>query len=371
MMNRYYPLISPMERDKMKRVVVLGGGIAGCFAAIRVKELHPSYKVTIVEHNDKLLKKIYATGNGKCNFANIGSLKNRYNHEEFALNIIRDFKAEDIVNYFDGLGIKSKAIGDLIYPYSESAETVANKLLRRIEELNIEVMTNYEVIDFNNTHLLTVLGTLRYDSLIISVGGKSSPKLGSNGDLWNALLNRGFELREPHPSLCPIKTKENTKMVDGYRAKVSASLYQGKKLIHTEEGELLFKKDGLSGMVIFNMTHFINRLNSFKDVTIHIDFAKGIDGEYDALVNPKIADYLLKNKLNIHNTVFTFKDFYGYENSQVTSGGLLISELNEDLSSKKNPHIYFIGEVIDIDAVCGGFNIMWALASAEKVAKNI
>ena len=355
----------------MKKVVVLGGGISGCFAAIRVKELHPYYDVVVVEHNDRLLKKIYATGNGKCNFANIGSLKDKYNHEDFALSIIDEYNAQEIIRYFDGLGVKSKAIGDLIYPYSESAETVAIKLLKRMEELGIEVMTNYEVIDFNNGQLLTDLGTINYDALIISVGGKSSPKLGSNGDLWDALLKHGFELRDPHPSLCPIKTKENTKMVDGLRAKVTASLYQGKKLIHIEEGELLFKKDGISGMVIFNMTHYINRLDSFKDVTIHIDFAKDLSGEYDSLVNPKIANYLINNKLDIHNTIFTFKDFYGYENSQVTSGGLLISELNPDLSSKKDPDIYFIGEVIDIDAVCGGFNIMWALSSAEKVAKNI
>lgn len=355
----------------MKKVVVLGGGISGCFAAIRVKELHPCYDVVIVEHNDRLLKKIYATGNGKCNFANIGSLKDKYNHEDFALSIIDEYSAKEIIRYFDGLGVKNKAIGDLIYPYSESAETVAIKLLKRMEELGIEVMTNYEVIDFNNGQLLTDLGTINYDALIISVGGKSSPKLGSNGDLWDVLLKHGFELREPHPSLCPIKTKENTKMVDGLRSKVTASLYQGKKLIHIEEGELLFKKDGISGMVIFNMTHYINRLDSFKDVTIHIDFAKDLNGEYDSLVNPKIANYLINNKLDIHNTIFTFKDFYGYENSQVTSGGLLISELNPDLSSKKDPDIYFIGEVIDIDAVCGGFNIMWALSSAEKVAKNI
>ena len=355
----------------MKKVAIIGGGISGCFAAIRVKENHSDYEVSIFEHNDKLLKKIYATGNGKCNFANKGSLNDKYTNEEFALKIINEFNDKDIVKYFDSIGIKSKSIGDLLYPYSESAETVANHLLKRIEELNIKVHLNTEVKDYQKGQLLTDTGAFTYDALIISIGGKSSPNLGSNGGFYSVLVKHGYSLREMNPSLCPIKTKENTKMVEGLRSKVSASLYQGSELIHQEEGELLFKKDGLSGMVIFNMTHYINRLDNKNNVTIHIDFAKDMDGDYTSLVNPKIAKYLLDNKLDIHNTVFTFKLFYDYPNSQVTSGGLSIKELNDDLSSKKEKDIYFIGEVIDVDAICGGYNIMWALASANKVAKEI
>ena len=355
----------------MKKVVIIGGGISGCFAAIRIKEKHSDYQVSIFEHNDKLLKKIYATGNGKCNFANNGSLENKYSNESFVLPIIKEFNSKDVVEYFESIGIKTKAIGDLLYPYSESAETVANHLLKRIKELNIDIHLNDEVKDYRNGVIYAVSGTYPYDALIISVGGKSSPKLGSNGDFHQVLIKHGYSFKECHPSLCPIKTKENTKMVEGLRSKVTASLYQGNKLIHIEDGELLFKKDGLSGMVIFNLTHFINTLNDKKNITIHIDFAKGLSGEYDSLINPKIAQYLLNNKLDIHNTVFTFKDFYGYDNSQVTSGGLEIKELNIDLSSKKEKDIYFIGEVMDVDAICGGFNIMWALASAEKASSNL
>ena len=355
----------------MKKVAIIGGGISGSFAAIRIKETHPDYEVSIFEHNDKLLKKIYATGNGKCNFANKGSLKNKYSNESFALPILSEYNVVDVCVFFEDIGVMTKPMGDLLYPYSESAETVANHLLKKISELNIDVHLNDEVKDYQNGTLLTASGTFKYDALIISVGGKSSPNLGSNGSFHNVLVKHGYSFKECHPSLCPIKTKENTKMVEGLRSKVSASLYQGNKLIHEEDGELLFKKDGLSGMVIFNLTHYINQLDSKKDVTIHIDFAKGIDGDYDSLVHSKIAKYLIDNKLDIHNTIFTFKDFYGYENSQVTSGGILVSELNNNLSSKKENNVYFIGEVIDVDAVCGGFNIMWALASAERVNKAI
>lgn len=354
----------------MKRVAIIGGGISGCFAAIRIKEKHPDYQVAIFESNDKLLKKIYATGNGKCNFANAGELKNKYN-DDFALQIIKDFSTNDLVSYFNNIGVKSKRIGDLYYPYSESAETVANHLLKRINDLKVDIHLSCNIKDYRNGVIYLDEGTFNYDVLIISVGGKSSPQLGSNGSFHHILKEHGYDFKESSPSLCPIKSKENTKMVDGLRSKVFVSLYQGNKLIHDEEGELLFKKDGLSGMVIFNLTHFINKLNNKKDVKIHIDFAKGIEGDIDSLVHPKIAKYLKDNRLDIHNTVFTFKDFYGFENSQVTSGGVLLSNLNSDLSSKKENNVFLIGEILNIDAVCGGFNMMWAFASAEKASESI
>ena len=355
----------------MKRVIVVGGGISGCFVAIRIKEKHPDYQVDIFDHNDKLLKKIYATGNGKCNFANTGSLEEKYSNEEFVLPVINDFNAKEIIKYFESIGVPSKNVNDLIYPYSESAETVANALLKRIDILKINIHLNIEVQDYQKGQLLTDRGTFPYDTLIISVGGKSSPNLGSNGSFYDVLTKHGYEMRENSPSLCPIKTKENTKMVDGLRHKVLACLYKGNNLIHEENGELLFKKDGLSGMVIFNLTHYINRFEDKNNIFVHIDFAPKMDGDYESLVNPKLAKYLLDNKLDIHNTIFTFKNFYGYENSQVTHGGIFVRNLNKDLSSQKENDVYFIGEVVDVDAICGGYNIMWALASANKVANSI
>ena len=355
----------------MKKVVVVGGGISGVFASIRIKELHPDYQVSVFEHNNKLLKKIYATGNGKCNFANTGSLDNKFSNSGFALPILNEFNANDIINYFESIGVKHRLVDNLVYPYSESAETVAIKMLQRVKELDIDVHLDTEVIDYNFKQIVTNQGYFDYDSLVISVGGKSSPQLGSTGDLWGILENHHYNLRTPNPSLCPMRVKENTKLVDGVRNKSLVSLYQNDKLIHQESGELLFKKDGLSGMVIFNMCHYINRLGDYNNVTVHIDFAPDMDGDTDSLLQPKLASYLDNNHLDIHNTVFTFKGFYDYQFSHVTSGGVSINDLNNDLSSKVEKNVFFIGEVIDVDGTCGGFNIMWAFASANKVAKNI
>ena len=353
-----------------QRIAILGGGISGVFSAIKIKERHPEYIVDIYEQNDKLLKKVYATGNGKCNFANIGSLTDKYNHDEFALKIIDRYSAKEIISYFDSIGIKSKTINDLVYPYSESALTVVNHLLYRVNQLKINTHLSTLVEDYGNNLLKTNKGEFLYDSLIIAMGGPSSPKLGSNGGFLFTLKKHGYQIKEPSPSLCPIKVKENTKMVEGIRSKVEVSLYQNNNLIHQEEGELLFKKDGLSGMVIFNLSHYINRLKDKSNLKIHIDFAKGIDGDYEAILHPSLAKYLENNHLDIHKTIFTFKDLYSFENSQVASGGILLNEVNDNLSSKKEKGIYFTGEVLDIDAVCGGYNIMFALASAYVVSEN-
>ena len=123
-----------------------------------------------------------------------------------------------------------------------------------------------------------------------------------------------------------------------------------------------------------NAAAYINRLENKNNITVHIDFIpdiKEVNLSYSSYLNKKLALYLEKNHLNIKDTVFTFKDFYDYDNSHVTSGGVPLKELNKNLSSKLEPNVYFIGEVVDIDGLCGGYNLMWAFSSAHYAAKYL
>jgi hypothetical protein len=358
-----------------KNVIIVGGGISGVFAAIRIKEKHPTYKVSIFEKNNKLLRKIYATGNGRCNFANQGSLKSKYNHENFVLPIVESFSSLEITQYFEKIGIRYKSVNDLLYPLSDTAETVALMLNKKVDELKIEVHLEESMVDYSSKSLITDKGTYYFDYLIIASGGNASPQFGSDGSIYKILKKHGYSLVDPKPSLCPIKVKENVNLVEGLRAKVHLTLLIDGKSKHEEDGELLFKKDGLSGIAIFNLSHFINMENSQKKINICVDFAPDYGdikpNQYLQFLHPRLAAYLTKNSLDIHKTTFTFKSLYDFNNAQVSSGGLPVHEVNEFLRSKKENNIFFVGEVLDVDAICGGFNIMWALASAEKVSNNL
>ena len=359
------------------RIGIIGGGASGTFAAIRIKELNPSFDVTIIERNDKLMKKIAVTGNGRCNYANLGDLENKYNHP-FANQIINNLKPNDLVAIFDKYGIHPTTIDNLVYPVSLSAQTVILMLNKRLEELNINICLNETVLDYqikdNKCFLKTDKNTHVFDKLVFSSGGKAYPQLGTDGSLFDVLRQHGYLIEALSPSLSPIKVKENTKKISGQRVKCLVSLLYKDKLYYSEEGEVLFKDDGLSGIVILNMSQMINRLSDKKDVKLVLDLAPSKTvkpNQYLEYVQPKVASYLKENSLNINRIVFSFKNFYDFDVAEVSHGGVSLNEVTNELMSKKENKVFFTGEILDVDGMCGGFNLMFAFASAETVAKAI
>ena len=361
------------------RIGIIGGGASGCYLAIRLKELKPSFDVTIIEKNDKLMKKIAVTGNGRCNYANLGDLKGKYNNDEFANKIINNLPPNYLINKFDEYGIHPTLIDNLVYPISLSAQTVMLMLEKRLQELGVKVCLNEEVLDYkkdnNEYSVKTNLSTHAFNVLAFTSGGKAYPQLGTNGAVLEIMRQHGYQIEELSPSLSPIKVKENTKKVSGQRVKCHVSLLDGSKLYYEEDGEVLFKDDGLSGIVILNMSTKINSLNDKSRVKIVLDLASGQnnikESDYEQYVHPKVAAYLKDNHLDINRLSFSFKAFYDYNVAEVSHGGISIKEVSDSLESKKEKNLYFAGEILDVDGMCGGYNLMFAFASAETVAKSI
>ena len=361
------------------RIGIIGGGASGSYLAIRLKELKPSFDVTIIEKNDKLMKKISVTGNGRCNYANLGELKGKYNNDAFANKILRNLPPEALIDNFERYGIHPTRIDNLVYPVSLSAQTVMLMLEKRLEQLGVKSCLNEEMLDYSKKESKFIVKTNKsghvFDALVITSGGKAYPQLGTNGAVLEVLRQHGYNIETLSPSLSPIKTKENTKKISGQRVKCSVSLMNNGQEIYQEDGEVLFKDDGISGIVILNMSTKINGLKDKNNVKLVLDLASGFnqikEDQYEQYVHPKVANYLKENHLDIHKLAFTFKSFYDFNIAEVSHGGVNINEVTDSLESKKENNLYFAGEVLDVDGMCGGYNLMFAFASAETVSKAI
>lgn len=367
------------------RIIIVGAGASGITAAISLKRKHKDADILVIEHLDKALKKILATGNGKCNLGNNSIDISLYRNAEFVKPILEEYDFAKQKDFFESINIKTKLMGELLYPISESAVTVRNAMLAECEKLGIKIRLSEGVNAYNVTpndiKVKTNSTIYSCDRLIFALGGKSSPNLGSDGSLFPLLEKHGYKFSKIKPGLCPIATKENTKVLDGVRVKGKVSLLSDGKLIHDESGEILFKSHGLSGIVIMNISRIIARDISKKYI-IKIDqledediaslqnylSKKGEESYLNAYFHPKMIEYIQRNKLDLikasKELSFNFDELDSYEHSQVSVGGIVLDQINPDLSSKKEKGVYFIGELLDVDGPCGGYNLMWAFASA-------
>lgn len=371
------------------KVIIIGAGASGVVAAINYKRNHLNDDVLIIEQLDKPLKKILATGNGKCNLGNANLDFKRFNHPDYALNALKTY---DYKKFFESISIQTKLIGDLAYPVSESAVSVREALLNECRRLHILINVEEKLVDYEFKGKIIVHTTKKQyqcDKLFLASGLKSSPKLGSDGSVFEIVQKHGYKIIKPEPGLSPLYTKEKTKDLDGIRVKASVKLYSSLKLIHQEDGEVLFKDHGLSGIVIFNIMSIISRNTKAQykisldllpehDESLLYEYIKkhSIDDFLLAFINPKFKAYLkLKLPLNgdivklVKNLEFTYEKSYGFDFSQVSVGGVSIDQVDDNLMSKTEKGVYIIGELLDIDGPCGGYNLSWAFGSAIKSTK--
>ena len=369
------------------KLTIVGGGASGLMLASVLKTLKANIDIEILERYEHVGKKILMTGNGKCNLSNLNITKQAYNNE-LGYNVASCF---DAVSYFSSLGLLTYADDQgRVYPFSNVANSVLDVLRESLEGVSIVNGSNViRIIKSQDKYKLTTdkAKVFETDMLVLATGGKTYYK-DSNGYILSSMLShRVSTLR---PTLSSLKVAENLASIENLRSKVKATLYANNKVVYEDEGEVLYKKDALSGIVIFQLSSIIAR-KPLERYSIELDLMPSYSQEEIAqfienhpsltgLFPKMIMQYILKkansnDPLVIASTIkhlrFNVLENMDYKNAQVTAGGVMISEVDENLASKFNKDLYIIGELLDVDGICGGYNLHFAFASAYKVALDI
>lgn len=399
-------------------LAVIGAGASGCIAAIEASKKN---KTILIEGNHKIGKKIYATGNGKCNYTNNKITLENYHGKNvnFAQYALNEFNNKKTIEYFKNAGIISKSIEDRIYPITEESASVVETLEFLLLENNVDLFLGYKILDIEIANNIFIVSSqhkkIKAKKIIISTGGKSSPNHGSDGSMFKIVEKLGHKTTILKPALVQLETNNKfSKEVKGVRIKGNISIKHKNKIIADDTGEIMFTDYGLSGIPVMQVSHYTHEyLDKSEKIYAVIDFFPEIDNDElekiifnrkKRLENRKIKDFLkgmihsklinmilIKSGIKNHNSLtkkITKKDIISlsknlkelsffitktksWKNSQVTFGGIDTSEINEKtMESKIIKNLYFAGEIIDISGDCGGYNLQWAWSSGYIAGKN-
>lgn len=403
-----------------KQVIVIGGGAAGMMASIVSKR--NGANVILLERNERVGKKILATGNGRCNYTNIHVDVNNYHgkNPKFVYSPLSQMNAEMTINFFERLGI-TPAIeeGGKVFPLSFQASSVLDILRLEMENLGIKVITNSFVTDIikKKEKFIVALkdnNTFIGDKVILCPGGKAAPFTGSDGNGYVLGEKLGHSVVDVFPGLVQLKLdKDYLKQIAGVKVVGTAGLYNKKKLIREDRGDILFTNYGISGPPILQLSRkAIELLNKGKKPILKVsiidtkikeeivDYLKlrftymekrTIEKSLIGFVNKRLIPVILKEvNINRNKQVaeisneeidkianllvdwrFKIIGSQSYRNAQVTAGGISTKEIDgTTMESKLVDGLYFAGEIVDIDGDCGGFNLQWAWSSAYVAGKN-
>lgn len=405
----------------MTKVLVIGGGASGLVASIYASK---NNDVILIDKNNNFGKKILITGNGKCNYWNKDISLKHYNSSNLDVldKIITNENKLEIENFFDRLGIIPKIKDNYYYPYSNQATSIQTALILECELSGVKIINNEEVINVTkNNGLFEVVTTKNkyvVDNVILATGSKACPKTGSDGFGYKIAKSFGHEIIKPLPALVQLRLEESfLKDWHGIRSDVSVSLYENDKFIKKDTGEIQLTDYGVSGICIFQLSSLISRglYNSYKE-EIEINFLNslGIHNEdefikfmddrnqkilsrnisqlLDGILNYKLVNLILniiwvnrednwdsitmvkKRELGKYLTKFKVKvvGTNGYDSAQVCCGGVRLNEINPlTMESLKVSGLYIVGELLDVDGECGGFNLGFAWISGCLAGKNI
>lgn len=402
------------------KTIIIGAGASGLISAIYAAK--NSSEVIILEKNDTSAKKILITGNGRCNYYNEDQNINHYHSEnnELIKDIITKENTDEIMKFFNKIGIVPKIKDGYYYPYANQATSIKEALLTEAKIKGIKIITGENVTKINKNNnqfvIKTENNTYSADKVILATGSKAYPKTGSDGSGYILASSFGHKITNIYPSLSQLKGEESYfKNWSGVRADVKVSLLENNKIIKEEKGEIQLTNNGVSGICVFNLSglaskglmegkkeeiviNFMPWLNSFNEASNYLEERnkklknRTIEQFLEGFLNYKLIHVILKltkinkddfwNELNIEkkkkliqNLIsFTLKitKISSFEESQVCKGGVSLEEINvKTMESKLEKDLYIIGELLDVDGDCGGYNLTFAWISGMLAGKNI
>ncbi|MBQ8821011.1 MAG: aminoacetone oxidase family FAD-binding enzyme [Lachnospiraceae bacterium] len=396
--------------SEKRKVGIIGGGAAGMMAAITAAR--QGAEVTILERNDRLGKKILATGNGKCNFTNRVMDKYCYDSEDLekAWSVLQAFSVTETVSFFESLGMLSKEKNGYFYPACEQASVLLDALRFTIDDLGIRVLYERKVSGIKRDgKIIKVLcgeEAFGFDKVIVTCGGKAAPKTGSDGSGIKLARQLGQAVIPSYPALVQLRCEEDyCKAIAGIRCDAEITLISGGVPLVVERGELQLTDYGISGIPIFQLSGIACReLAKDSSLRAEIDFLpdwsdkdwrrfgekrlkhmsqRRVEEFCNGILNKKLMQLFIKlsglkgdkivsqvSREKVETLFYLCKHFVlhvngsnGYEQAQVSGGGVDLRELSENLESLKVPGVYFAGEVVDVYGRCGGYNLQWAWSS--------
>lgn len=412
------------------RVIVIGGGAAGMIAAITSS--NEGNDVTLIEKTSSLGNKIKITGKGRCNLTFDGDIEDFKNNIvknfKFMYSSFNAFSNVDVVNYFNKLGVKTKIErGGRVFPVSDDANEIVNVLKDELNKKHVNIIYNVSVDDFildNNKIKALKLSNnkiIECDKCIIATGGKSYPKTGSSGDGYVYAKKLGHKIVDLKPGLVPLRSNDSIcKLLQGLSLKnVTLSLkYKGGKEIYKEFGEMMFSHFGITGPIVLSASSKLNRVENVdnlmqnSDIIASIDLKPALDDDtldkricrdfekytnkefknsLDDLLPKKLIPVIIElsgidenKKVNqitkeerkrlvklLKNLQITITGFMPFDIAVITSGGVDVKDINpKTMESKIVKGIYFAGEILDVDAYTGGFNLQIAFSTGYAAGKN-
>lgn len=412
------------------RVIVIGGGAAGMIAAITSS--NEGNDVTLIEKTSSLGNKIKITGKGRCNLTFDGDIEDFKNNIvknfKFMYSSFNAFSNVDVVNYFNKLGVKTKIErGGRVFPVSDDANEVVKVLKDELNKNHVNIIYNVSVdnfiLDNNKIKALKLSNNkiIECDKCIIATGGKSYPKTGSSGDGYVYAKKLGHKIVDLKPGLVPLRSSDSIcKLLQGLSLKnVTLSLkYKDGKEIYKEFGEMMFSHFGITGPIVLSASSKLNRVENVdnlmqnSDIIASIDLKPALDDDtldkricrdfekytnkefknsLDDLLPKKLIPVIIElsgidenKKVNqitkeerkrlvklLKNLQITITGFMPFDIAVITSGGVDVKDINpKTMESKIVKGIYFAGEILDVDAYTGGFNLQIAFSTGYAAGKN-